>query len=175
MNTISENMNLKIVYEVDGGLAQNATKNLIASQLTTYESFIDLLNKTMTLDPNFNYLIFLNDQNEEKLALDKDSFDKIKEIVLAQTSEDEVYLLLQQADKKSLNTTSHQNINVETNKALEDYWTTKVKPFLDPLIASMLLQKPENSVIIILILIGTIHDRKLGQAFKQRREFQLTF
>ena len=75
MNTISANMNLKIVYDVDRGLAQNVTKYLEASHLTTYQAFIDLLNKTMTLDPTFNYLIFLKDQNEAKLALDKDSFD----------------------------------------------------------------------------------------------------
>ena len=151
MNTISENMNLKIVYEVDGGLAQNVTKYFEAPQLTTYEAFIDLLNKTMTLDPTFNYLIFLKDQNETKLALDKDSFDKLKERVLARTSEDDVYLLLQQESKKSLNT-SQQTLNAETNKALEDYWTSKVKPFLDPLIASMLYEKPENSVIIIILI-----------------------
>ena len=161
MNTISENMNLKIVYEVDRGLAQNVTKYLEAPQLTTYEAFIDLLNKTMTLDPTFNHLIFLKDQNEAKLALDKDSFDKLKERVLARTSEDDVYLLLQQESKKSLNT-SQQTLNAETNKALEDYWTSKVKPFLDPLISSMLYEKPTNSVIIILILIGSIYDRKLG-------------
>ena len=144
-------INLKIVYEDDRGLTQNSTKYLEVSKLSSYDAFIDLLNKTMTLDPTFNYLIFLKDQNEAKLALDKDSFDKLKERVLARTSEDDVYLLLQQESKKSLNT-SQQTLNAETNKALEDYWTSKVKPFLDPLIASMLYEKPENSVIIIILI-----------------------
>ena len=154
MNTTScEGIKIRIIADT-GESDQNSKSTkylLVVNQLLTYDTFIEQLKRLEIIDLATQYLIFLKDQNEAKLALDKDSFDKLKERVLARTSEDDVYLLLQQESKKSLNT-SQQTLNAETNKALEDYWTSKVKPFLDPLIASMLYEKPENSVIIIILI-----------------------
>jgi len=168
----AKSLNVKIVCGVDRGSSQNTenTEILIElSKLTTFEAFIDVLNNKTLLGPNSSGLIYLKDQKGEMMSVDDDSFNKVKERIIAQTSQDEVYFIIQQKEKlerpekqddKTL--ISSQQLHSVKRSQLDDYWKSKVKPMLDPLINSILLSKPDDSVITINLKILIININRLN-------------
>ena len=146
----------RIIFEGDYQVsAQNSIpKFLEASELSTimiYETFIDYLNNSGILDPTKNYMINLKENNGERLKVNKNSFDKIKEKIFSQEEKDNVYFIVTElSNKEKGNITNGYLLFIiykDFNESMS-YLEKNVKPILDELITSLAKYKPDNAVII---------------------------
>jgi len=140
------------------------------SQLSTFESFINIIQNSFV--PNKNFQIFLADNHGAKLIVDTNSFEQIKEKIIS-TSEDEAYFIIQiHLNEKLLSSIEADKINLESKegiiiniinyfnfnfmlldkdkaKDVDDYLEHKIKPIFEPLITSLAYSRPNNAVITL--------------------------
>jgi len=95
----SEEIKLRIVNESEYDSTQWSNNFVEVSLHSTYNSFIELLQKSEIINPTKNYLIFLRDIRDNKvdnLSVDINSFNMIKERVINQMFNNEQYFVIQE-------------------------------------------------------------------------------
>jgi len=115
-----EEKTIKIVYEVIGNPMLTSPTYIKACCLTTYDNLLlELLNKSEGFNSTKTYLIFIKDLNGEKLEVNKNNFESVKERVLGPSdnksanSEDRVVFIVQ--EEVVNNRSKLINLKIKTN------------------------------------------------------------
>jgi len=125
MNLNCETTNVKIICKVKENSSKQTTnttkspKIIELNKLTTYDDFIILLQNSDIINHTNNFSIFLNEDNDEKITVDLVNFDQIRERVIVESREKEIYFLVESSltnfkeKKQSLQTV--QDLKTESN------------------------------------------------------------
>ena len=107
INTIKINKEIKVnVNFVEEPVSKrNENKFIELNNQLTYKAFLAQFLKSEITNHDKNYLILLKDSKGEKIIVDKNSFNQVKERVLGQIDEGkEDYFIVLEQDKISLQT-----------------------------------------------------------------------
>jgi len=106
-NYIKHNKEIKVrvTFGEEPESIRNDNKFIELNIQSTYEAFLSQLLLSEITNHDKNYLILLKDSKGEKIIVDKNSFNQVKERVLGQIDEGkEDYFIVLEQDKISLQT-----------------------------------------------------------------------
>ena len=93
---------IKIFYEDFNGSHHITNKTLEVNLTSIFENFLDNLLTSDVIDINKKFFVFFINKslNGEKLPVDKNSYNRIRDSILNQSSEDETFFLVSSQEKK---------------------------------------------------------------------------